>query len=495
MRRFVITLIVLLSVVVGFSFVTYASGILRITGYANLNTFDPQKRKTGEESVNNFMLYNGLTVMGQDLILRPCLAERWESSDDLKTWTFYIRKGVKFHHGRELDAEDVAATVNRILDKTVGATARVNFIVEKIEVVDKYTIRFKLSKPYAEFAELFTDGTALIVPRDRIDKLATEPIGTGPFKLKSFIPGDRVELVKNPDYFEKGVPILDGVTMYIIPESSTQITALETGNIDLVWLLPSEAIDRLKGKPNIVVDEVQTSSWDSIVMHNEKPPFNNLKVRQAIHLAIDKHEVVKTVLFGHGTPTHTPISPIHPYFNKNISFKTDLAKAKQLLAEAGYPNGFETELYVPGARVERVRLGVVTRELLKPLGIKVELQRMSWDKFVSDIEGKVPLLITGFYTRPTIDASLYPWYHSTGSWNLWHCNSPKTDKLLDLARQTKSREERKKIYMDFQKLVVEEPVSVVPYVANHTNAFRKEVKGFRSHPMMWLDLRRVTIAK
>jgi peptide/nickel transport system substrate-binding protein len=500
MRKLLV--IFLLVFVLGFSFSAYASGILKIGIPSSYNTLDPSKQKLGEEYVASFLIFNGLTVIDQNRNAQPDLAERWESSDDLKTWTFYLRKGVKFHHGRELDAEDVAKTFTRIMAKETGSVGRVYLqIVDKIEVVDKYTIRLKLNIPYVEVPEILGERQMKIVPRDRVDTLSSEPIGTGPFKFKSYMHADRVELIKNPNFFEKGLPLLDGVTLRIIPEAAARVTALERGEIDILWSLPLESFERIKNNPRIVVEETPTSSWDGITIHNEIAPFDKLKVRQAINLAIDKDQMVKLAIFGHGMPTHSPIPPRHAFFNKNIPFKTDLTEAKKLMAEAGYPNGFEVTMFVPVGRETRVRLGIAAREMLKPLGINVNIQRVTVDKFVADIEGKAPFYSNGFWGRPTMDTSLYPWFHSQGSWNRlgWYFNNPKVDKLLDLGRQTKSFEERKKIYMEFQKEIVENPPGVIAYVINHVNAYRKEVqgldKGFNPNPLMVFDLKRVILSK
>lgn len=476
-----------------------AAGVLKVAVPSNLNTLDPAKSKIGEEYNYHFLVFNALTLIDRDMTVKPDLAERWESSKDLKTWTFYLRKGVKFHHGRELDAEDVIASFKRILDKATGSPARVNLqVIETMEAVDRHTVRFTLNIPYAGFAEVLGERQAKIVPRDRVDTLTTAPVGTGPFKFKEFVPGDHLTLVKNPDYYEKGVPVLDGVIFRIIPESAAATTALEAGDVHLVWSVPLEAIDRLKANPALRVDAVPTSSWDVVVMRNDQPPFNNAKVRQALFLVADKAELVKIALFGHGTPTRTPIPPSHPYFNREIPFaKPDVAKAKQLLAEAGYPDGLDVKLYIPEGRPTRERLGIALREMAKPIGVRIELQRVPWDKFVADIEGKANFHTDGFFSRPTVDTSVYPWYHSTGSWNAltWHYSNAALDQLLDAARKTGSDAERKRLYQEFQAIVAKEGPGIVPYVLNHVNAYRQEVKGFRSTPMMWLDLRRVTLGQ
>jgi peptide/nickel transport system substrate-binding protein len=473
-----------------------ASGTLKVALTSNLNTLDPAKTKSGDEYLYMFMVFNSLTLIDHDMTVKPDLAEKWEASPDLKTWTFHLRKGVKFHHGRELAAEDVKATIERIQDKATGSTARVNFLmVEKIETPDPYTVKFTLTIPYAAFPEICGERQARIVPRDKIGELATHPVGTGPFMFKAFKPGDRVELVKNPNYFEPGVPKLDAVTLLVIPESATRVTALETGEIHAVWKLPLESIDKLKKNPDVVVDEVPTSSWDGLIMHNKMAPFDNPKVRKAVLLAIDKAQMSEIALFGHGSPTITPIPPSHAFFGKDVAMKPDLVAAKKLLAEAGHPNGFEVTLIVPEGRPERERMGIAAREMLKGIGVSVNIQRVPWDKFLADVEGKAAFSVNGFFSRPTVDTSLYPWYHSAGSWNtgLWHYKNERVDQILDTARQTDSPEARRKLYMELQQVVSDDPPSVVPYVVNQVDGFRKEVKGLRSNPMLWFDVRNVTI--
>ena len=473
-----------------------AQGTLKVALPSNLNTLDPAKTKIGEEYIINFLVYSGLTEIDRTGQVKPDLAESWTASEDQKTWTFKLRPGVKFHHGREVHAEDVKVTIERVMDKATGSTARVNFeIVDKIEAVDKETVRFTLKIPYSGFAEILGDRQTRIVPRDRLDNIASEPVGSGPFKLTAFKPGDRIELAKNPDYFVPGAPKLDGISFRIMPETAAQIAALETGAIDLVWNLPPEVIDQFKRNTKVVTDSVPTTTWDGLIMNASQKPFDDVRVRRAVALAIDKKAMVELSLFGHGTPTHTMIPPVHPYFNASLPIGTDIAQAKKLLAEAGFPNGFETVLYVPSGRPTRERVGLGASEMLKEIGIKADLQRVPWDKFVKDIEGKAAFYTDGFYSRPTIDTSIYPWYHSTGSWNttLWNYKNPAMDKVLDAARGAKTEEEKAKLYKEFQALALAEPAGVIPYVLNHVNAYRANVKNFNSNPMMWLDLRQTTM--
>ncbi|WP_137391572.1 ABC transporter substrate-binding protein [Rhodoligotrophos defluvii] len=474
-----------------------AEGTLRVAVPSNVNTLDPAKTKIGEEYIINNLVFSGLTESDPKGQVKPDLAESWTASDDLKTWTFKLRDGVKFHDGRPLEAEDVKATIERVMDKATASVARVNFsIVEAIETPDKNTVVFKLTQPYAGFAEILADRQVRIVPRDKLDTIASKPIGTGPFKLDLFQPGDRFELSKNADYYNPDIPKLDKILIRIIPERAAQFAALENGEIDLIWDVPPETISQYKDNPNVEMDSIATSTWDGVILNANQKPFDDQRVRKAVSLALDRQGLVDIALFGAGTPTHTMIPPTHPYYNSDLPItKPDIAQAKALLAEAGYADGFEIPLYVPSGRPTRERLGLGVAEMLKPIGIRAEIQRVPWDKFVKDIEGKAAFFIDGFYSRPTIDTSIYPWYHSTGSWNttLWNYSNPEMDKVLDAARAAKTDEERAALYKKFQEVAEASPAGIIPYVLNHTNAFSPKVKNFHSHPMMWLDLREVTV--
>jgi len=476
-----------------------AQGTIRVAVGTTLNQLDLAKTTIGDEYIYVHLVFNGLTRIDPDLTVKPDLAMSWEASDDLQTWTFRLRPGVKFHHGRTLDAEDVVATIKRILDPSTGSRARANLsMVDKVEALDPLTVRFSLNIPYAGFADIFAERQLRIVARDQIDTLSTKPIGTGPFKFVSWSPGDRLELVKNPDYFEAGFPKLAGVTMRIIPEAAARLAAIESGAVDILWNLPYEAVDKFKNHPTVRADAVATATWDGVILNNERPPFDNMKVRQALALSIDKPALVELVVFGQGAPTHSPIPPSHPYFSASLPFPPpDIAKAKKLLAEAGYPNGFEVTMQVPQEREQRVRLGVAVRDMARAAGININVERVPFASYAANVAGKAQMYVDGYFARPTIDTALYPFYHSSGSWNrqLWLYRNARVDELLDTARKTNDEVKRKQIFREFQGIVDETVPSIIAYSAAHVNGVRREVEGFKSTPMQWLELKEVTLKR
>ncbi len=495
MRRILLAL----AIVGSFASGAAAQSTIRVAVGTTLNQLDPAKTTIGDEYNYVHLVFNGLTRIDRDLTTKPDLAVSWTASDDLKVWTFKLREGVKFHHGRTMDADDVVATMTRILDPATGSRARANLtMVEKVEAVDPLTVRFTLNIPYAGFPDIFGERQLRIVAKDNAGELSTNPIGTGPFKFKSWTPGDRLELEKNSDYYEKDLPKVDGVTMRIIPEAAARLAALESGAIDILWNLPYEAVDKFKNHPNVRADSVATATWDGVILNNERPPFNDMRVRQALAATIDKEALVEIAVFGQGAPTHSPIPPSHPYFNKALPFKTpDIPLAKKLLAEAGVPNGFEVTMQVPQEREQRVRLGVAVRDMARAAGIRINVERVPFASYAAQVAGKAQMYVDGYFARPTIDTALYPFYHSQGSWNrqLWLYKNERVDELLDLARRTNDEGKRKQIFDEFQKIVDETVTSVIPYSAAHVNGVRKEVEGFHSTPMQWLELKGVTLKR
>jgi len=470
---------------------------LRIAVGASLATLDPAKATNGEQYIYCQLVFNGLTKMSHDLKVEPDLAERWEANADATTWTFFLRRGVKFHNGREVEAEDVVATFRRILDPATGAAPRTNYLmIKEMKAVDKNTVRFDLSFPYGGFADIMVDRQVKIIPRDQVGSIATHPIGTGPFKFQSYTPGDRLIMTKNADYFEPGQALLDGVELRIIPEMTVRLSALAAGDIDLVWDVPPESVQRLQSNTALKVNSIATASWDGIVLNNAIPPFNDVRVRRALHLAVGKQDIVQTVLFGQGQPTHSPIPPSHPFFNRSIPItKSDPAAARRLLQQAGHRGPVRVPLVVPVGRPVRERLGVAAAQIARAAGFEFDIQRVPFARYSAEVSGKAPAYVDGYFARPTLDTATYQFFHSTGSWNerLWHYKSDRCDRVLADARRTTDEAKLRTLYMDFQKILSEDVPGYIAYSVAFIEAHRTNLKNYRSHPMRWIELRGVSL--
>jgi peptide/nickel transport system substrate-binding protein len=473
-----------------------AGNVLRIGISTSLNTLDPMMTTIGDEYIYDNLAFNGLTRIREDLALEPDLAESWSFSPDIKTWTFKLRKGVKFHDGAELVADDVVAFFKRLLDPASNAPTRSQYdMIEDVSASDPATVVFKLTIPYGGFADILGDRQVKITPRGAAAQMATKPVGTGPFKFVNYTAGDRLVLARNPDYFE-GPPKLEGVELRIIPEMNVKIAALQAGDIDVVWDLPLDQVKPLGTHADLRVESVPTASWDGAVMNNLIPPFNDKRVRQAFHLAVDKKDVVELTLFGQGVETISPIPRSHPFYAKDVVVpKADPVAAKKLLAEAGYPNGVKVAIVIPVGRPVRERLGVTLQQLAKAGGFDLQVQRVPYSSFNAEISGKAPLYIDGFFARPTVDTSMFAFLRSKGSWNerLWHYSNEAVDRGLDAARLSGDLAVQKNNYIDVQAALVADPASFFAYTVNYACAYRKSLGGVKTHPMRWFDLRTATM--
>ncbi len=471
----------------------HAKDDLVTTANSNINHLYPGAGVTAEEYNAAMLMFNGLVRISPELKLEPELATSWKPNADATEWTFQLRRGVKFHNGADFTAADVVHTFKLLGDPALASRARSTAdMIKSIETPDPYTVKFVLKEPYSSWPDMMIERQLKIVPAGvDVADLRKTPVGTGPFMFESYTPGDKLVVKKNPAYWEKGEPRLSRVTMRIMPEDAAKIAALKAGDIDILWNVPLESLKELKGRADIVVDATPTGTWDGFVLNNQVKPFNDVRVRRAMLKAIDKRKLVQFALFGEGAPTHTPIPPNHPFFNKSIGFEPDVAGAQQLLAQAGYPNGFKISLAVPVGRPTRERAAVALQQMLKPAGIQVALERVPYSSWGATISGKAPFYMDGYLPRPTVDTATYPWYHSTGSWNerMWHFNSPRIDKVLDEARRTTDPDKQRELYMQFQQYAVEDVPGVVMYVINFATAYRSNVKGYRTHPYTWLDLR------
>ncbi len=474
------------------------TGILRIGIGASLAKLDPLLTTIGDEYIYDNLVFNGLTRMAEDQTVHPDLAQSWEFSPDLKRWTFHLHPNVKFHDGSTLTSADVVALFRRLLDKATAAPSRSNYeMIETIDAPDDLTIVFTLASPYGGFADILTDRQVKIVPRDKVADLPTKPIGTGPFRFVSYTPGDRLILAKFDDYFEPGLPKLAGVELRIIPEMSAKLAALQSGELDIVWDLPLDQVKPLAAKPGLRIDSVASATWDAAIMNNLIPPFNDPRVRLAFNKAIDKRDVVELTLFGQGAPTISPIPPTHPFYAHDLEpGDADPAAARKLLAEAGHPNGLSVPIIVPTGRPVRERLGVTLQQLAKPAGFDLQIQRVPFSAYDAEVSGKAPLYIDGYFARPTIDTSTFPFLVTNGSWNekLWHYTDKSVDQALTAARLSGDPAIQKTHYLAMQKALVANPCGLFAYNVNFACAYTTKVTGLKTHPMRWFDLRNAVLA-
>ncbi len=427
----------------------------------------------------------------------PKLAEKWEVSSDATEFTLKLRKGIKFHDGTPFNAEAVKVTFDRLLDPKVAI--RYRFLVAPIStvtVVDEFTVKMKTKMPFAALVSNLTHQATGIQSPESLkaswDKAVAKPVGTGAFVFKEWVPGNKFVMARNNNYWGKKA-LLEEVTWRVIPDDASRVVALETGEVHVAVRIPPFDIPRLKANPKLTVMDAASVRTIYLGFNCLKEPFNDKRVRQAINYAVNKEAIVKHVLGGVGRVSDAAISPGIFGYTPIKTYEYNIEKAKALLAEAGFPKGFETTLHPAVGRyyMDASVCTAVAADLLK-VGIRAEIKMMEWGTYLPSIlrekdqvEHKIYMLGWGCVTGDA-DYGLYTLFHSK-QWpkvgmNASFYGNEKLDQLLDGARSTANPEERKKLYKEALTIIHEE----APWLFLHSEVqmvgTRANVKGIIVHP-------------
>src|SRR2546429_520319 len=411
--------------------------------------------------------------------LVPWLAERWNTSDN-KNYTFFLKRGVRFHNGREMKAADVKFVIDRAMNPETKHPAPANYAaIGDIIVKDDYTITFTLKTTTANFLLNMARQGSVIYPREAVDTLKSEPIGTGPYKLGEWVRGDRIVLVKNSDYHVKGLPKLDRVTYRFIPDPNAALAALKAGDVDAAMFgLGPEHIPDLQKDARFQVIVGETTNDVIMSMNNSKKPFNDVRVRRAVTYGINKGDVVKGAMFGLGRVIGTNVDPLNPYFvDMSGAMPYDPAKAKKLLAEAGYPHGFEAVLRVAPQYYYTVRTGEVLADQLSKIGVKIKIEQIEWGQWLSRVwkDADYDLTIIGHAEAWDIANYANPKYY-------FRYDSAEFQKLFQESEITVDDKARRELYVKMQKKLVEDAPVVWLYIHPRLAVTKKGLQG------LWKDL-------
>ena len=325
-------------------------------------------------------IYEGLVKVNRNGEFIPGLATAWTVSPDGKVYTFDLRKNVTFHNGEPFNAAVARWNLERnAAEATKNAHPEYFRGIEKIETPDEYTLVVTLKDVDALFIAHLAEGDAVMLPTKGYENAASEPVGTGPFRFVTWVRGDRVEMTRNEKYWNPALPYLDKVTFKFIGDASAQIAALKAGDIDVIGYIaaPEQASEMAKDKRFKVFAGTTTGE---VIMgtNNKRKPFDNKLVRQAMAYAIDRQTVIDLVMFGYGTPIGSHWSPSTPYYEDlTARFAYNPEKAKALLAEAGYPNGFKSEIILRSGAQYEDRSSMVAA-FLKKVGIECDMKTYEW---------------------------------------------------------------------------------------------------------------------
>ena len=480
-------------------------------------TFDWTEKGNGARHV-----VESLVRIGNDNVSRPYLAESWKVSDDLKTWTFNLRKGVKWSNGDDFNADDLIFNVERWLDPATGssnlstfsamtdtvdtgkkdddgkAIMRTSMSEGATERVDDHTVRLHMNRPEIAVPESFGDYPALLVHRRFSQEggdLSKNPVGTGPYRLAEHSVGEKAVLVRRQDaYWGDEFPI-DQITYIDLGDDlSATLAALEARQIDLNHQFGVELIDAIGKIADLNLNETPTAATGVARMRTTEAPFDDVRVREAIRLTVDHERLVDVVFRGHGLPSEDhAVAPIHPEYATLPIIKQNHERARQLLRDAGHTNGLDVQINCVANPVWEQNSCLALAEMAKLAGINIKVNVMPggsyWDQWLT-----WPFGFTSWGHRPLGVMNLNKGYRTGGPWNESAHNNPVFDRLLDQAGGIADPRERSVVMADVQKTLQDDSVISQSLWRSLFNANHKKVKGFNLHVALehhfnkvWID--------
>jgi peptide/nickel transport system substrate-binding protein len=324
--------------------------------------------------------YSGLLRFKPDNTVEGDLAERWDISPDGLTYTFYLRPDLKFSDGTPITAEDWLWSLDRARNEDNGIWWFTLEAVDKIEATDK-TVVFTLKNPYVPFIYSAALFNAVVMPKKKVEeaggweKFMLQPIGAGPFIMKEWVKGDHMLLVKNPNYWDKTKPVVDEILIKTIIDDNARVLALQAGEVDAINYAPYNRVNELKQDPNLVVTQFPSSSTNYLTLNIRNKPLDDVKVRQALAYAIDRDALIKVINFGIGQPATTFRPRGSLYYNDKLTgWSYDLDKAKQLLKEAGYEQGFKVAMQITSGRETEKQIATLVKDMWAKLGVELDIQ-------------------------------------------------------------------------------------------------------------------------
>jgi peptide/nickel transport system substrate-binding protein len=422
------------------------------------------------------------------------LAKDYKFTRDGKTYTFLLQKGVTFHDGTSFDAEDVKFTLERLMDPKTG-TAHPEYYkdIDSVQKMDNYTVRIKMKNANSMFLFNLARPDSVIVNKEAADKLKTGPVGTGPFKLIEWVRGDHITLAKFDGYRKKGVPYLDQVTFKFIGDASAQIASLKAGDIDVIaYDVSPENATLLEKDPKFMVLNGYTTTEVILSTNNSRKPFDDVRVRRAMAYAIDRNALIKGAMSGYGVPIGSHMDPGNPYYIDLTSvYPYNPQKAKELLAEAGYPNGFEAVIKLPERFAYAKRSGEIIADMLSQVGVKLKIELTEWGQWIDRVFKNADFDLTVIGHAEPFDINIYanPKYY-------FRYDSPKFQETLKKAEAEPNVKTRKNLYITCQKIIAEDAVNGFLFVLPSLPTMKKEVMNWwKDYPMTVTDVTEVWIQK
>jgi peptide/nickel transport system substrate-binding protein len=486
-------------------------GNLRI-GMRCMEIKDPHLADFAEKSNVIRQVCEYLTITDRNNITHPYLLEKWEVSDDLKSWTLHLRKDVKWRKGRPLTADDVIWNLKRVCDPKIGSSMLglfTGYLVEEyetgekddkgnpkkssrlwsdkaIEKVDDHTVRLNTSSPQIAVAEHLFHYPMFILDPEEKGSFGAGANGTGPFEIVEYTVGKAAKYKARSDYWGDG-PYLDTFEFIDLGDNpSAGIAAMASKQVDGLSEADAVQINSMKAFPHVAVYTVETTQTIVARMHPEVEQFKDKRVRQAMRHAIDRDKIIQTVLLGAGTPAEDHhVAPSHPEYAALPKYGRDIDKAKKLLADAGFPDGFEYNMVTRPDPIWELNTAQALAEQFKDIGIRINIKSLPSAQYW-EVWTAAPFSLTAWGHRPLAIMTLGLAYRSNAAWNESHFSNAEFDKLLTQAEGILDPKERSKVMAKIEAIMQDEGPIVQPFWRVFSTVMDKKVKGFELHPSQYI---------
>jgi len=428
-----------------------------------------------------------LVVFDKDLNVHNSLAEVCEQVDDT-TFRFKIHEGVMFHNGREVKAEDVKFSIERVADPDSGSELYTFFErIDSVEVTGDYEGLIHLSSPYAPLLGKLT--RIPIIPEEAAATNKTNPVGCGPFKFVEWKKDQSIELVKNEDYWREGYPKMDGISFRIIKDYNTIRSAFLAGELDILQWANNIDVDMLEATDGVYLYDNSLSDAFWVICNGDFEPFNDPLVRKAVALALDKYDLLDKGNQGFGTKLDTVVYPTSFFYDESLAYDQDIEEAKRLLEEAGYPDGFDCTLSIPITPVEGV-MGTVIADQLTKIGIRTKPLEIEVSVFIDTVWGRndYEIQVAGDAGDGDPDTWLSNYCKTGGGSNFGNYSNPELDKMIDEGVSVYDPAARREIYLEALQIVKEEQPLTFLFGGNLMTALHDDIQGFEGFPTWRYDL-------
>jgi peptide/nickel transport system substrate-binding protein len=469
-----------------------SGGILKVGLQADPTALDAQKQSLTAIWHVVEHIYEGLARVRPDLTVEPALAESWEISADGLTYTFTLREGVLFHDGTPLTSDDVKFTFERLVDPATASTSAADLAsVAAIETPDERTVVLTLNAPDASLlTTLAANASCLIYSRafveangGNVDQVA---MGTGPFRFVEYVPNTRVVLERNPEYWDAPLPYLDGVEMTIAADDTSRTTAVVTGTVDFIEYVPLRDVEILQADPSLTLAGNSNTNIRFIGFDLTKEPFANPQVRQAIATVVDREAMLGPTVFGHGTPVTTLFPPDFWAALPADVPAPDVEGARALLAEAGYPDGFQTTITSWSQYSFLSNAALVLQEQLRQIGIEAELNLVENATMVEQVylpeTRNFDIAVTGESAYVDPNTLILSNFGSGESGNFTGYANERVDELIAQGIAVTDEAARAETYRELQQILLEDLPWIPLFVANQYEAMKTYVRNYQHIP-------------